>query len=381
MNIKTIPYKRNCYSIRELEGHDPDIIYQPSQEMHLHQVPKGYQILSKNDFMHVHKRVNVGIFNKKTNFIVGEHKSLLFWDKKEGCIINKDISEILEDQSRYFLFYDMNFIIDDINTKIEILDKTTGEKIDLILNGAFGNDVGVFLRKADPQTDIIPAELQILKAIIQIDSGRLSINKQILINSNPEFLLGILEGYIQKENQLVLKNNLNIYNITYILNLLGAQYSIRSLQSGEKQVRFRLPQFLRKMTTLRDNFFRYYKYKFKESEESEESSEKMKVVLTKGENYDPALGSPEDTTLFNLVNVGLIELIPVKDLVFIPIEDQTMYDLSMTNANATNYCLPGSFYTDNSDGDILGAVAIFTKDAAEECIRKFSVEQKNPPGS
>jgi hypothetical protein len=38
--------------------------------------------------------------------------------------------------------------------------------------------------------------------------------------------------------------------------------------------------------------------------------------------------------------------------------------------------LPGTPILKNSDGDVLGAVAIMTKDASEECIRKFSVELK-----
>ncbi len=367
MNVEQLPFNTNCYSIAEYPDNQTTMIYQQSQEIHEHQVSKGYQILSKNDWGKVKRRINLGYFNKKTNFIIGESKSLLIWDNQIGKLCSPDISNMLlpENKNRYFLLYDMNFIIDDIREEIEILDKTTKEKLDVILNKQFGNDIGIFLRKADPQIDIIPDEFHILKAIIQLDSGKMSINKQVLINSNPSFLLGILEGYIGNCNQFILQHNINIYNITYILNLLGAQYSIRSLKTKEKQIRFKLPELLRKMTILKDVFFRIYKYKFNEAQ---------RLTLTKNEEL--TLPDKKELTLFNIVNSGLIEMISIKDLVFIPVEDQVMYDLTMTNANATNYSLPGTPILKNSDGDVLGAVAIMTTDSAEECIRKFSVEHK-----
>ncbi len=363
MNKEQLPFERNCYSVAEYSDGTPEVLYQESHQIHLHEVSEGYQILSKNDFGKVKKRVNVGIFNKKTNFLVGEEKSLLIWDNQDQVLCSPDISALIEEKSRYFMIYDMNFIIDDATEEIDILDKTTQENLNVQLNKEFGNDIGVFLRRADPQIDIIPDEFHIMKSIIQLDSGKMSINKQVLVNSNPSFLLGILEGYIHDNNQFILQHNINIYNITYILNLLGAQYSIRTLQSGEKQVRFKLPHILRKMTSLKDIFFRIYKYKF----------DGDVLTLTKNEELDFVAGDP---SFFDVVNSGLIEMIPIKDLVFIPVGEQTMYDLTMSSANATNYSLPGTPTLKNSDGDVLGAVAILTKDGAEECIRKFSVEFK-----
>ncbi len=222
------------------------------------------------------------------------------------------------------------------------------------------------MRKSDPKTTTIPEEFQLLKAIVSIEDGRLSLNKQILINSNPHFLLGILEGYIKDKHYFTLKRNINIYNFTYILNLLGAQYSIRSVPENEKQIRFKLPLFLKPLSGLKENFFRSYKYFF-DNETGELTLRKNLVEIT------PQV---EDTSIQNIVNSGLIEMIPVKDLVFIEVEDQTMYDLSMSRADATNYSLPCTPYLKNSDGDVLGAIAVMTKDAAEECIRKFSTELK-----
>ncbi len=375
MNKEQRPFVTNCYSIAEYTNTPdvPEVIYQKSQQIHEHQVPYGYQILSKNDFGKIKKRINVGYFNKKTVFLIGEKKSLLVWDNIDLKIDSPDTSVIIapENKNRYFLIYDMNFIIDDTREEIDVLDKTTNEHLGVTLNKQFGNDIGIFLQRADPSIDVIPDEFQILKAIIKLHDGRMSIEKQVLVNSNPSFLLGILEGYIGDHNQFILQHNINIYNITYILNLLGAQYSIPTLQNLEKQVRFKLPSILRKETTLKDIFFRIYKYKFQSSDDSA----KQRLTLTKNEELT-YINPTNDLSFYDIVNSGLIEMIPVKDLVFLPIEDQVMYDLTMSNIDATNYSLPCIPTLKNSDGDILGAIAMMTKDGAAECAKKFSVEYK-----
>jgi len=364
----SIPISLNCFSIREQDD-KIDLIYQQSREIHKHNISKSYMILSKNDFGRVKKRVNVGYFNKKTKFIIGETDSIVFWDNQKKQIQNIPISEAIKEKNRYFIFYDMNFITDFINKKLFIENKSTNEHLEIILNKQFGYDIGLFLKESDPKTTLIPDEFKILESIIQLNSGKLSINKQILINSNYEFLLGILEGYIAQNNQFILKNNFNIYNITYILNLLGAQYSIRTIQNHEKQIRFRLPMFLKPFSDLPSHFFRQYKYYFFETDFGPE------LQLKHNYNYDIKID--DNPNLFDVVNSGLIEMIPVKDLVFIEQDHPiTGYDLTMGNPYATNYSLPCTPTLKNSDGDVLGLIAIMTKDAAEECIRKFSVELK-----
>jgi len=365
MNTEQKPFNIGCYSIRNIDK-NYDVIYQESTEIHQHQVQKGYLVLSKNDFGKVKKRINVGIFNKKTNFIIGEKSSLMFWDQEIKELVQKNTSEVMMDPSRYFMIYDMNFVGDSINNELNILDKKTEETLNLTLTKQFGKDIGSFLKMTDPKTTNIPDDFSILKSIIFIENGKLSINKQILVNSNPEFLLGILEGYLEKERYFLLKSNINIYNITYILNLLGAQYSIRSLDNNEKHVRFRLPIFLKTMSSLSDAHFRTYKYFFNDDKD---------IHLEK--NIVSLVPNIEEPDFFEMVNAGFIEMISIKDLVFLELEETNiMYDLTMPNANATNYSLPGLPLAKNSDGDVLGVVAIHTKDAAEECIRKFSTELK-----
>jgi len=364
MNLDQKPIEIGCYSVRNI-GEKYDIIYQNSSEIHKHNVKNGYLLLSKNDFGKVKKRINLGIFNKKTNFIVGEKNSLLVWDTKIGGIVSPDTSEISNNPARYFLIYDMSFISNLDNSEISIENKNSNEKVVLKLDNAFGNDIGSFLNVFE-ETTTIPDEFNILKAIISIEDGKLSINKYLLINSNPDFLIGILEGYLQNKKQFFLKKNINIYNFTYILNLLGAQYSIRSINESEKHIRFKLPLFLKSISRLDSIYFRNHKYFF--NEEKTISLKKNIISLI------PEVNTPD---FFEMVNNGLIELVPAKDMVFIPLDGENiMYDLTMPNADATNYSLPGMFLSKNSDGDVLGVVAMFTKDAAEECIRKFSTELK-----
>ncbi len=371
MNTGQKAYQIGCYSIRTLENNH-DIIYQESVEIHQHEVPKGYLVLSKNDFGKVKKRINVGIFNKKTNFTIGEKSSLIFWDNQELKLVSLDTSKAIQESDRYFMIYDMNFIADSSNVDISITDKSTNEEIHIVLNKQFGVDIGSFLRMSDPATTIIPDDFKILKALITIENGKLSINKQVLINSNPDFLIGILEGYINNANQFYLKSNINTYNFTYILNLLGAQYSIRSLENKEKHIRFKLPIFLKAISDLPAVYSRSYKYFFNPDEDTP-GLQKLKLCKDIA-SLVPNITEPD---FYEMVNAGLIEMISLKDLVFLELEENTtMYDLTMPNANATNYSLPGMPLAKNSDGDILGAFAIMTKDAAEECTRKFSTELK-----
>jgi len=364
MNTNQKPFSIGCYSLANYDE-KYTVIHQESSEIHKHTVKKGYLVLSKNDFGKVKKRINVGIFNKKTNFIIGETNSLLFWDNHKKIITPKNISEVLKEPTRYFMIYDMNFMGELNNSILDITQKSTNEKITIKLDKRFGRDIGSFLKIFNSDITKIPEDFKILKSIIKIESGKLSINKQVLINSNPDFLLGILEGYLENSKYFQLKKNINIYNITYILNLLGAQYSIRTLETGIKHIRFKLPIFLKSLSSLDDIYFRQYKYLFKNGE------------LKLEKNIISLIPNIEEPNFFDIVNNGLIEMIPVRDLVFMELEEEsTMYDLTMPNANATNYSLPGMPLAKNSDGDVLGVIAIHTKDAAEECIRKFSTELK-----
>ena len=65
MNLDSKPFQHPIMSFQ-----NNDLQLQKSSEIHKHKVNKGYQILSKNDFGKVKKRINLGIFNKKTNFLI-----------------------------------------------------------------------------------------------------------------------------------------------------------------------------------------------------------------------------------------------------------------------------------------------------------------------
>jgi hypothetical protein len=343
------------------------IMKQTTLLMQRHIVNKGYLILSKNDFGKIKKRINVGIFNRKTNFIVGETKSLLVWDNQQGELTKPNTSEIKKNPSRYFLPYDLNFIFEMNNKNIEIINKKTKEKKIINLNKKFGFDIGNFLKLADIDKIEFKDEYEILESIIFIKNGRLSINKQLLINSNYNFLLGILEGFIQDKFHCYINKNINLYNFTYILNLLGAQYSIRNSENNEKHIRFRLPFILKGATSLNEIFFRNHKYLFNNN--GELYFEKH-MFIKNSKEFVPSFK--------NLVNLGLIELIPAKDLVFEELKNpNVMYDFTMGYNNANNFAFPCTPYLSNSDGDILGIIGMLSKDGAEECEEKFGVVKKN----
>jgi len=363
-------YSVGCFSTREAQNQSHDVIYQKSDSIHKHIVPEGYLVLSKNDFGKVKSRVNVGIFNKKTNYRIGEVNSLMYWDSHQNEIRTLNTSEALKQPKRYFMIYDLNFIANFKNEKISIYDKTNEETMDIKLNRQFGYDIGEFLNRFNEDITKIPDEFRILRSIISIKTagkagGKISLNKQVVLNSNFQFLTGILEGYLQDNDQFIINNNINIYNISYILNLLGAQYSIRTLDSGGKHVRFKLPLFLKNSSSLPASFFRSNKYFIEDN----------KTVFKK--DIISLVPNPANMEFNEMVNSGLIELIPLSDLVFIPIENEIMYDLTMPNIDASNFSLPGGPACKNSDGDVLAVIGITTTTAAKECITKFSTELKN----
>ena len=53
-----------------------------------------------------------------------------------------------------------------------------------------------------------------------------------------------------------------------------------------------------------------------------------------------------------------------------------MLDMTMENANAQNYNLPGLGYLKNSDGDIMMITALMTKEAALDGDREHSPSNK-----
>jgi len=386
MKLDSRPAKIESRSIRQ--DRLPVVINQESTTIFKHIVQKGYQILSKNDFGK-NNRCNVGYFNKKTNFIVGEKNSLMFYCPDTDTIKPLNISEVINTNSNKFLIYNLNQVSD--NAEITVIKKgsTSSEDIEkeitIKLNYEFGYDIGDFINKIDlvqtgpnQKSRVIkkleyPDFFEELKLIVQQDeAGRININKDILLNSNPEFLVGILDGLIKKANRLYIKNYINLYNFTYILNMLGAQYSIRNVDEY-KHIRFKLPIKFKRISSLHPKFFKEYRWYFCE----DEGKITVKKLNTTSEEVEEILYSVIETDdFYSNVNHENLELIPVTDLVFIEVNNTIMYDLTMQDPIANNYMLPITPLNANSDGDVLGVVGLLTLSAAAECSQKFGPESK-----
>lgn len=337
-------------------------LYMNPVSIHKHSVNIGYQILSKNDFEKVPNRVNVGYFNKKTDFLIGENKSLLFWDNLESKMVDISTSDALKEPKRYFIIYNMDFINKVHNNSIHIKNNTNSNSTTVTLDYDFGYSLGSFLFEEEE------IEEDYLRAIIQGTSQKRKINKQVLGNSNSSFLCGILDGYIKDDSVIHVGKNVNLYNFIYILNFLGAQYTIRTTEpfganQSTKTIAFRLPIQLNKISKLGSSFFRDCKYIMNNN----------KVRLNTNIRELPQLINND---FENQINSGLIEMIPLKDLVFLRKDNQIMYDYTMSDPDRNNFSLPLGPSMLNSDGDVLACISIFSKDAAQEATKAFGVDEK-----
>lgn len=350
------------------------LIHQTPIEIHEHHVKLGYQILSKNDFTRVKSRVNFGIFNKKTNFMIGEKNSIMVFDKIDKKIKTQDTSSIIKNKKQYYFIYDTEALSSNIK-RIKITSKS-GEDVPpavLELTFNFGKAIGEFIKNVDPKKfkDETSSragnqeDIWFMSSLIDIDvpCGKININKNILLNSNNDFLLGILSGFMGEDDRLQIdaSKNINIYNFVYILNILCAQYSIvRDDFTGITEIKFRLLP------------------KFKDVALGFGLKLRKKFFMNPTDRYIPEADTHADTedNLISMIRSGRIELLPCADFAFVEVLDKTMWDLTMPNINAQNYFFGGSPLLKNSDGDVLAVIGMHTKDAALECSKKFGTENK-----
>jgi len=395
----------------ESVGEDGKLISQETINMVEHTVQDQYQVLSKNDFGKTPQRINIGFFNKKTDFRVSGKDSIIAFNKETAEIVSPSIEEIKNHPYRYLMIYKYPFFDNIWNDEIEIkLEDIPNDFHKIILDENFGEYLGKLLKKltrmvqVDGVTvndlgvlDIDFRRRKVLETIIQVQgTNKFSINKKILLNSNPSFLMGILEGFFDTENTKYfnIPETINVYTISTIFNLLSASYSIRlnrenEVKKGIFTARFKLPNSLNEFpNNLNNDIFRKHKYLFLPNKVGEFDNFKIKF-LKDSRNYIKN-NTPEITQkyiengfteMMYLVNNGLIELIPTWDLVFnkIPEEEakeNMMYDLIMENDKAHNFQLNNLPMLHNSDGDIMGVIGLFTKQACADARKHFSAENK-----
>lgn len=338
------------------------IIKGTSQTISLHDVETQYQILSINDF---DKSNNVGFFNKKTDFRVGEENSILVLDNNLNQL-NIKTSEI---KDTHYLIYPIPFKFMEINPHFLYDHYPSGKTIKINLTFEFGEQlIKILLMMARntelPKDEVInsifdgyPAELYNL--LISYNSYGYSINKNLLINSNSDFLLGILNGL--DTNTFT---NINIYTFTTILNYLGAMYSITRGHKDSRKINYMLPEFFKSHPLVTNNFI-----KFKNDVKHINS-----ILFAIDDDLKETV---QETDLWKRMLNGDILLIKARDIQFVKMEHKIdMYDFTMQRADATNYSIPFSPILKNSDGDILGVIGIFGRESLQEA-QEFSPENRD----
>ena len=336
-------------NIRSIRTDDNSIIDQQSLHISLHSDVKiQYLLLAKNNFND--GLMCPGYFNRRTNFIIGEKNSIIVMDNNATILKDEqsDTSNIINDHYLIYPIPALNMSQNNhlyINNEKIILDDSLGVMIGQVLGGSRS------IENIDINSDFKHELFNTNKGI--------SLNKNIIINTNYIFIVGILKGYLSTlDDKCIIKPFVNIYTITTMLNYLGAFYSIRNHSLG-KELYFKLPMYFRNL--LPKKYINNQMYAIVNNQ----------VRLVK----DVINFSDYQSDLIDRINVGNILLIPTNSVNFEQVNNKDLYDLTCEHSDATNYSLPFTPFMKNSDGDILGVTGIFTKGALNDA-QQFSPENK-----
>jgi len=313
---------------------DKKLITQETLTIQKHIVQKKYLVLADNKMA-----LCPGYFNRKTNFILGEKNSILGFDKNFEELDNSSTSKLFESDG-YFIYpipcYTMK-----TNKFVNL--QFDGMIHQINLTSELGFKTGQILAGLKITHD--PILKKFFETIIDINKG-IGLNKSFLLNSNPLFAINVLLGYYKqnKVNSFYINASTNLYAITNIFHYVGASYSLTKVENGRFKVYFKLPFSFK--NSFPDRFIRKEQY-FKTS-----------VPLAEDINAGIALAVPFNSCVLEEVQT-----------------DEILYDLTCERHDATNYSIPMSPILKNSDGDILAASGIFTKEALKDA-EKFSPSNK-----
>lgn len=370
MRIANLPCDIGITSIDK----DNNIINQKAVDIQQHEVNKIFRVLSKNDRNWSKDTLfSPGYFNNKTNFLLGNQNSIVVFDSNINmlCTPDNDIENIVNREDLFILYPVPCFNMLQ-NEEIIYNDMYDDKDVRITLDAELGIKFGEFLANNSDEK-MIHKNKNFLKLVIDKKNG-LSLNKNFIINSNPDFVLGILNGYYNSnksaDNTFIINSNVNIYLFTNILNYLGASYSIRKKDDKLKLV-FQLPYvFEDRIDSL---FIKKEIYIEHDNKILLSNIDTLKNINNSGLSVNNKLG------LSNCQNI----LIPVNSLLFqeLTLDEKNktskiLYDFSTENHEATNYALPFTPYLKNSDGDILTLTGIFLK-GANESAKKYSPENKD----
>lgn len=374
----------NLFSVTE-NNNDIEVVYQKPDSLSIHYPTKKWLLLSSE----------VGYFNRITQFISGDVSSMLFITSS-GELCTPTITEVQSNPQKYFMLYPMPFNMNPqtINYEVEFFweskkfNRTTTSSEIIKLDFEAGLETGkmfFFYGK-----NILCPLSKFQEAINGSDSNKYFWpHKNIILNSNIEFNLGILFGYIKESSkifdldpsneELTLKDKLfinktnNSYIFSTILNWLGASYSFQpiplivngSFKSAMK-MNITLPH------ALIPNFNKIKKA-YPEFEDFKRIFKSHEWYITpKNTVRKMPIGTKEKAKInYNtLVDTGKIRIVPMSNFKIIDVSEKEknteMYDLSMPRADATNFALAFTPVLKNSDGDILTLSAISSQEAIED---------------
>ena len=381
----------NMLSITEYEpsgkiNKNPELIFQKPMAVSIHKPEKKWLLVSSE----------VGYFNKITQFICGEVSSLLFLNTN-GELESPTISEVKQNPQKYFMLYPLPYSMFEENENREIIlnweakkfNRNWNESKKISLDFDLGFETGKAFFKYSKTNNALS---QFQEAINGSDNDEYFWpHKNILLNSNTEFILGILFGYFIEssdkftydDENLSIKDKLfigeghNTYIFSTMLNWLGASYSFQNIQ--------RLPNLypntntfsgMKMYITLPHALLNTFNQIVKTHPELNEFRKIFKshewYVTNKTKIRKLPIGTKEKSkSNYNtLVDSGKIRIVPMSCFKFIDVsekeKDLEMYDFTMPRADATNYTIGFTPILKNSDGDILTMSAIYGREAIED---------------
>ena len=411
MKISSKPLNRifKFLSFSEISNEPPEIVYQNPLSFSIHKPEKKYMLLSSE----------AGYFNRVTQFISGNINSILFLNSN-GNLESPTLEEVISNPQKYFIIYPLpcNMYEEIINNEVEFFWETTRfNKVNTIkskinLDFDLGFEIGrkFFLYTINNKIDLTNFEYSINGCK---DESLFWPHKNLILNSNKKFILGILFGYLiesisvfdnsdkifglinqktfkmkQKncsdlpplKERLFIKKNDNSYIFSTMLNWLGASYSFQNIPLIEideyqtsTKLHISLPHSLLKEFNeiIGSEEFKDY------DEEIQKTIIEFKKIFRTHEWYItsknkvrrmPINAKEKSENNYNtLIEEGKIRLLPMTSFKFIEIKENiNMYDFTMPRADATNYAFPFTPLLKNSDGDILTLSAISGAEAIED---------------
>lgn len=400
----------NFLSFTEISSNycsETEYLYQKPTSISIHKPEKKFLLLSSE----------AGYFNRVTQFVSGNVDSLLFLNNN-GEIETPTLQEVSENPQKYFMIYPIpaNMYEEVNNEEIEFSwESSRYNRINFIkskvkLTFGLGLDIGKKFFKYTKESTLPLTNFDIAINGCKDDSLFWP-HKNLILNSNKKFILGILFGYLleslkvfdQSEDlfkyinpknlknlknknlpplkeRLFIKKNDNSYIFSTMLNWLGASYSFQNIQ----------PLIINNMETstklhmsLPHSLINDYTEILKSNEILDLNSETHEALLefkklfkshewfitSKTKVRRMPINAKEKAIIsYNtLIDTGKIRLLPMTSFKFIEVkEDIEMYDFTMPRADATNYAFAFTPLLKNSDGDILTLSAIYGKESIDD---------------